>query len=271
MTSTEGERVVIDGKTFIRREPRLNIGDMLVNGAPGKPTSKFETYGYPVILAILFGISLLIFHHAPHEYSKIDTLQKGFIMNQKPVNKKKLQKYIEMDLARVKAEELEAAARKAAEISIDPTHVEASLEREEHAEEHVKEYQETDEHRQHEEHVEEEHHEEEEHVEEVEMERDQEELEEDNTDEDHEHEKHHEGHEQEERFEEDVQGEHEHHEEEHYEEHEQVEPYEEDEHGEHEHEDEHYQEHPQEHEYEERDDEEHNEENEHGGHEHNEL
>jgi hypothetical protein len=231
MTSTERERVVIDGKTYIKREPRLNIGDMLVNGAPGQPSSKFEKYGYPVVLAILFGISLMIFHYAPHEYSKIDTLQQGFIMNQKPVNKKKLQKYIEIDLARIKAEEMEAATRKAAEISMDPVQVDASVEPEEHVEEH----QETEEHHEHEEHFEEEHHEEDEHFEEAEEERDQEEVEEENRDENLGQEEHYEEHEQEEHYEEDEQGEHE-HEEEHYEEHEQEEHEDDERYEEHEHE-----------------------------------
>jgi hypothetical protein len=44
----------------------------LAHGVPGKegnPKTRMETYGYPVILAVIFGISLLIFHHAPHDKS----------------------------------------------------------------------------------------------------------------------------------------------------------------------------------------------------------
>jgi hypothetical protein len=48
------------------------IGHMLVHGAPesaGKPMTWAATIGYPLVLAITFGISLLIFHHAPHDKS----------------------------------------------------------------------------------------------------------------------------------------------------------------------------------------------------------
>jgi hypothetical protein len=46
---------------------------MLAHGAPeseGKPATWVQIVGYPVALAFIFGVSLLIFHHAPHSKSK---------------------------------------------------------------------------------------------------------------------------------------------------------------------------------------------------------
>jgi hypothetical protein len=64
------------GKKYKYRKPKRDlpsVGHMLAHGAPGregKPDSWLQIIGYPVVLAILFGISLLIFHHAPHSKSK---------------------------------------------------------------------------------------------------------------------------------------------------------------------------------------------------------
>jgi hypothetical protein len=64
------------GKKYKYRKAKRDmpsIGDMLAHGAPesqGKPASWAKTIGYPVALALIFGISLLIFHHAPHSKSK---------------------------------------------------------------------------------------------------------------------------------------------------------------------------------------------------------
>jgi hypothetical protein len=63
------------GKTYKYRKPKKDmpsIGHMLAHGAPeseGKPDSWVQIIGYPVALALIFGISLLIFHHAPHSKS----------------------------------------------------------------------------------------------------------------------------------------------------------------------------------------------------------
>jgi hypothetical protein len=64
------------GKKYMYRKPKKDmpsISHMLAHGAPGtegKPASWSQIIGYPLVLAILFGISLLIFHHAPHSTSK---------------------------------------------------------------------------------------------------------------------------------------------------------------------------------------------------------
>jgi hypothetical protein len=63
------------GKKYKYRKPKRDlpsVGHMLAHGAPeseGKPDSWAQIIGYPVALAIIFGISLLIFHHAPHSKS----------------------------------------------------------------------------------------------------------------------------------------------------------------------------------------------------------
>lgn len=63
------------GKKYKYRKPKRDlpsVGHMLAHGAPeseGKPDSWSQIIGYPVALAIIFGISLLIFHHAPHSKS----------------------------------------------------------------------------------------------------------------------------------------------------------------------------------------------------------
>lgn len=115
VTTEEPARVVIDGKTYVKRKPRISISDMLANGSPesqGRPRTMMETFGYPVIMAVLFGISLLIFHHAPHSYSRA-SLNQGFSMNQKPVSKATIQTVLE-----------EARLKKAAEVKMESIEVE---------------------------------------------------------------------------------------------------------------------------------------------------
>jgi hypothetical protein len=64
------------GKKYKYRKPKRDlpsVGHMLAHGAPGregKPDSWTQIIGYPVALAIIFGISLLIFNNAPHSKSK---------------------------------------------------------------------------------------------------------------------------------------------------------------------------------------------------------
>jgi hypothetical protein len=60
------------GKKFRHRKDMPSVAYMLKHGNPETahlPKTKMEIYGYPVILAIIFAISLLIFHHAPHDKS----------------------------------------------------------------------------------------------------------------------------------------------------------------------------------------------------------
>ena len=62
------------------------ISDMLAYGAPeeqGKPKTWFHLLSGPIILAILFCISFLIFLNAPHHLSKGKERQ-TFGMNEKP-------------------------------------------------------------------------------------------------------------------------------------------------------------------------------------------
>jgi hypothetical protein len=58
-----------NGKTFIPRKELPSVQYLLAHGDPETahlPKTWCETIGYPVALAIVFGISLLLFHHAPH-------------------------------------------------------------------------------------------------------------------------------------------------------------------------------------------------------------
>mmetsp|Transcript_22900 Transcript_22900/g.64885 ORF Transcript_22900/g.64885 Transcript_22900/m.64885 type:complete len:112 (-) Transcript_22900:268-603(-) len=47
-----------------------------------EPESLWDMLKFPLVLAIVFGISLLVFHHAPHEKSK----HKGFKLPKPKVN-----------------------------------------------------------------------------------------------------------------------------------------------------------------------------------------
>ncbi|KAG7373048.1 hypothetical protein IV203_033772 [Nitzschia inconspicua] len=75
MSATEGssttEKKVVkkDGKTFVERKQLPSVKYLLVHGDPETahlPKTWCEIIGYPLALAIVFAISLLIFHHAPH-------------------------------------------------------------------------------------------------------------------------------------------------------------------------------------------------------------
>jgi hypothetical protein len=61
-------------KKMLSRNDMPSVAYMLKHGNPETahlPKSKMEIYGYPVILAVIFAISLLIFHHAPHDKSAV--------------------------------------------------------------------------------------------------------------------------------------------------------------------------------------------------------
>ena len=72
------EYVIKNGKTYKRLKPVPNLKEMLQNGAPGEiPYDKKDFKGKvihmltgPVTLAIVFLISLVIWHNAPHGKSK---------------------------------------------------------------------------------------------------------------------------------------------------------------------------------------------------------
>ncbi|VEU44887.1 unnamed protein product [Pseudo-nitzschia multistriata] len=56
-----------------RRKDIPSVDYLLKHGDPDTahlPKTNFEKYGYPFILALIFAISLLIFHHAPHENAR---------------------------------------------------------------------------------------------------------------------------------------------------------------------------------------------------------
>ena len=60
------------GKRYRKRKEVPSVSYMLAHGNPETahlPKSKMQIIGYPVILALLFAISLLIFHYAPHSKS----------------------------------------------------------------------------------------------------------------------------------------------------------------------------------------------------------
>ena len=61
------------GKNYQYKREMPSIQHMLVHGAPesqGRPKTWTETIGYPLVLAILFFVSFLIFVHAPHAKSR---------------------------------------------------------------------------------------------------------------------------------------------------------------------------------------------------------
>ncbi|KAL3922819.1 MAG: hypothetical protein SGARI_006364, partial [Bacillariaceae sp.] len=58
-----------NGKTYVQRKPLPSVKELLQHGDPDTrddPKTWCEIIGYPVALALVFAISLLIFHHAPH-------------------------------------------------------------------------------------------------------------------------------------------------------------------------------------------------------------
>ena len=58
-----------NGKTYIQRKELPSVKDLLAHGDPetrDDPKTWCEIIGYPAALALVFAISLLLFHHAPH-------------------------------------------------------------------------------------------------------------------------------------------------------------------------------------------------------------
>lgn len=58
-----------NGKTYVQRKELPSVKDLLAHGDPetrDNPKTWCEIIGYPTALALVFAISLLIFHHAPH-------------------------------------------------------------------------------------------------------------------------------------------------------------------------------------------------------------
>jgi len=81
ITATTDDADVVEAKASLmeakkkhkRRKDLPSISHMLAHGAPesqGRPKTWKEIIGYPLALAVVFLISLLIFHHAPHHLSK---------------------------------------------------------------------------------------------------------------------------------------------------------------------------------------------------------
>jgi hypothetical protein len=65
----EEDTIEIRGKKFREKKPLPDIKYLLAYGDPETahlPKTWCEIIGYPVALAAVFAISLLIFHHAPH-------------------------------------------------------------------------------------------------------------------------------------------------------------------------------------------------------------
>lgn len=59
-------------KTKKPRKPLPSVAYLLAHGDPETahlPKSWKETYGFPVVMALIFFISLLTFHYAPHSKS----------------------------------------------------------------------------------------------------------------------------------------------------------------------------------------------------------
>lgn len=66
----EKDIIEIGGKKFRERKPLPDVKYLLAHGDPETahlPKTWCEIIGYPVALALVFAISLLIFHHAPHD------------------------------------------------------------------------------------------------------------------------------------------------------------------------------------------------------------
>jgi hypothetical protein len=63
------DTIEIRGKKFREKKPLPDIKYLLAHGDPETahlPKTWCEIIGYPMALAAVFAISLLIFHHAPH-------------------------------------------------------------------------------------------------------------------------------------------------------------------------------------------------------------
>lgn len=72
-TTADGNVDPKTGKKYVLKKEMPSIQYMLAHGAPeseGKPTTWLKLIGYPLALGIVFFISLLIFHYAPHDKSR---------------------------------------------------------------------------------------------------------------------------------------------------------------------------------------------------------
>ena len=71
----EKDPIEIRGKKFREKKPLPSVQYLLAHGDPETahlPKTWCEIVGYPVALALVFAISLLIFHHAPHHLAPRD-------------------------------------------------------------------------------------------------------------------------------------------------------------------------------------------------------
>ena len=71
-------------KRYRKKKQLPPVADLLAYGAEetrGQAKTWTELIGYPLILSLLFFVSLVIFHHAPHDKSRG---RSNFAMNQKP-------------------------------------------------------------------------------------------------------------------------------------------------------------------------------------------
>ena len=82
------------GKRYKRRKDLPSVAYLLAHGDPETahlPKTWAQTIGYPLALAVIFAISLLLFHYAPHEKST----HKGFSlpkrMQPKPIRQQRKQ------------------------------------------------------------------------------------------------------------------------------------------------------------------------------------
>jgi hypothetical protein len=58
-----------NGKVFVERKELPSVQYLLAHGDPKTahlPKTWCEIIGYPLALALIFAVSLLLFHHAPH-------------------------------------------------------------------------------------------------------------------------------------------------------------------------------------------------------------
>ncbi len=81
-------------KKRTRKKDIPGVAYLMAHGNPETahlPKTWKEIVGYPVALALVFAISLLIFHHAPHHKST----HKGFAMNRHPSLQQKPSQVVE--------------------------------------------------------------------------------------------------------------------------------------------------------------------------------
>lgn len=120
--SSRKEEEAKRGKTFVERKPLPSVQYLLAHGDPDTahlPKTWCEIIGYPVALALIFTVSLLIFHHAPHhlvpprkKYA-IPGMQRLPIFqnsNGEPIPPKPLHRHPKHKLEEAKAKQAAAAA-----------------------------------------------------------------------------------------------------------------------------------------------------------------